>query len=373
MALPARQQLWYWGIAAAVLCLALWFMGDVLLPFVLGGAIAYALDPLADWLERRGLSRVMATVLLVVLVFAIFAVSVVALLPLLFRQAEALLQAAPALVSDYQALLERFIPDIFQDIFQDGEQSAFTDQQPLLAVAEAIQQSGLFGWGLMFSSVVGLVEVVALMVIVPVVAVYMLLDWDRMVAQIDALLPLDHAPALRFLAAEIDRTLASFVRGMGLVCLLLGAYYAIALMLVGLQFGLVVGVVAGLLTFIPYVGALIGAVLAIGLGLVQFWGEWLSLALVVVVFVSGQFVEGNILTPRLVGKSVGLHPVWLIFSLSLFGSLFGFVGILVAVPIAAMIGVLVRYGIGHYQQSLLYRGQAGAHEPHGPRPPHDKP
>jgi predicted PurR-regulated permease PerM len=208
-----------------------------------------------------------------------------------------------------------------------------------------------------------LVNVIVLIVIVPVVTFYLLLDWDRMVARIDALLPRDHAPTIRHLASEIDHTLSSFVRGQGVVCLILGTYYAIALALVGLQFGLVVGFVAGALTFIPYVGALVGGVLAIGLALFQFWGDWWWIVAVWAIFQSGQFVEGNILTPNLVGSSVGLHPVWLIFALSAFGALFGFVGLLVAVPVAAIIGVLVRFALGRYKESLLYTGVAGREPP----------
>ncbi|WP_372834497.1 AI-2E family transporter, partial [Puniceibacterium confluentis] len=206
------------------------------------------------------------------------------------------------------------------------------------------------------SSAASILNIVVLFIIVPVVAVYLLLDWDRMVARIDELLPRDHAPTIRQLASEIDNTLASFIRGMGTVCLILGTYYALALMLVGLQFGLVVGFVAGLITFIPYVGALVGGALAIGLGLFQFWGDWLSLGLVAGIFVLGQVIEGNVLTPKLVGNSVGLHPVWLIFALSVFGTLFGFVGMLIAVPMAAALGVIARFAVARYKGSSLYTG-----------------
>jgi predicted PurR-regulated permease PerM len=197
------------------------------------------------------------------------------------------------------------------------------------------------------------------MVITPVVGVYLLLDWDRMIDRIDALLPRDHAPVIRRLAAEIDTTLASFIRGMGTVCLILGTYYAASLMLVGLQFGLVVGFIAGLVTFIPYLGAMIGGSLAIGLALFQFWGDWVSVGLVAGIFVVGQVIEGNILTPKLVGKSVGLHPVWLLLALSIFGALFGFVGMLIAVPVAAALGVIARFAAAQYTQSPLYRGVSG--------------
>jgi len=209
------------------------------------------------------------------------------------------------------------------------------------------------------SSANSLITFAMLLVIVPVVAVYMLLDWDRMIERIDMLLPLDHRDTVRFIASEIDRTLSAFVRGMGTVCLILGAYYAIALMLVGLDFGVVVGIIAGLVTFIPYVGAILGGALAIGLGLFQFWGDWSSVMMIAGIFAIGQVAEGNYLTPKLVGNSVGLHPVWLMLALSVFGWMFGFVGMLVAVPLAATIGVLVRFATDQYTSGRLYKGHAG--------------
>jgi len=194
---------------------------------------------------------------------------------------------------------------------------------------------------------------------VPVVAIYMLLDWDRMIAQIDGLLPLDHQPVIRQLATEVDKVLAGYIRGMGSVMLILGTYYAVLLWAVGLEFGLMVGVIAGLLTFIPYVGAIVGGALAIGLALFQFWGDWWWIVMVYAIFQSGQFIEGNIVTPRLVGNSVGLHPVWLLLSLSVFGALFGFIGLLVAVPLAAALGVVIRFAARQYLGSRLYLGIVG--------------
>ena len=194
-----------------------------------------------------------------------------------------------------------------------------------------------------------------------------------MVAAVDDLLPRDHAPAIRQIALDIDRTLASFIRGQGTVCMVLGAYYAIALMLIGLNFGIVIGVFAGLITFIPYVGALLGGALAVGVAIFQFWGEWWWIVGVAVIFQIGQIVEGNILTPNLVGQSVGLHPVWLLFALSVFGSLFGFVGMLVAVPLAAMVGVLVRFFAGQYLGGRLYQGLAGRAPPEDYDGPDDDP
>ena len=348
MALPVKEQLKYWGATIAVFLVTLWFLGDVILPFVLGGAIAYLLDPIADRLERLHLSRITSVAIITLVAALIFILLVLLVIPTLIQQTAALIDTAPQLLDRLQtALTERF-PQIL-----DADS---TIRQQLLAIGETIQSKGGELVNGLVSSALGLINVAILIVVVPVVAFYLLLDWDNMTAKIDDMLPRDHAPVVRRLAADIDRTLASFIRGQGTVCLILGSYYAIALMLAGLNFGLVVGFIAGLISFIPYVGALFGGILAIGLALFQFWGDWLSIGLVAGIFAVGQFLEGNILTPKLVGSSVGLHPVWLLFALSVFGSLFGFVGMLVAVPIAAVIGVLIRYGIEKYKESLLYRG-----------------
>ena len=355
MALPVRQQVTYWGVATAIFALALWYLGDIMLPFIMGGAIAYFMDPVADRLERMGLSRVMATVVITLIALLATAILFLAVVPTLIEQAIALVELAPQLAHD----LLNFINTRFPDLLREG--SVF--QRSLESLGTAVEENGGELLQGVLSSAISVINVVALMVIVPVVAFYLLLDWDDMIETIDELLPRDYAPTIRHLASEIDKTLASFIRGMGSVCMLLGAYYAIALMLVGLQFGLVVGFVAGALTFIPYVGALIGGALAIGLGLFQFWGDWVSLGLVVGIFVFGQVIEGNVLTPKLVGSSVGLHPVWLIFALSVFGALFGFVGMLVAVPLAAAIGVLARFFIAQYTGSKLYSGLAGMPQP----------
>ena len=325
-----------------------WKLGNVLLPFILGGAIAYFLDPVADRLERLGLSRAMATLVITLCAILIFVILALAVIPTLVRQAADLIETAPQLFRD----LRDFIGVHFPTLVDEGSPM----REAIGTVGDTVKERGAELLNTALSSAMSVINLLMLFVIVPVVAVYLLLDWDRMVARIDDLLPRDHAPVVRHLAREIDSTLAGFVRGMGSVCLILGCYYAIALALVGLNFGLVVGVVAGLLTFIPYVGAIIGGALAIGLALFQFWGEWYWIAAVAGIFFLGQFLEGNFLTPKLVGSSIGLHPVWLIFALSVFGTLFGFVGMLVAVPLAAALGVIMRFVIDQYKESQLYRG-----------------
>jgi predicted PurR-regulated permease PerM len=362
MAFPVQQQAKYWGIATTALLITLWFLGDVILPFVLGGAIAYCLDPIADRLEAMGFSRSISVTIITLVAALIFIILILLVIPTLIAQTTQLVDTAPELFDRLQSALTDRFPSLLD--------SESTIHQQLLAIGDAIQSKGGELMNSLLSSAIGLLNVVVLLVIVPVVAFYLLLDWDNMTARVDELLPRDHVDTVRMLARQIDNTLASFIRGQGTVCLILGTYYAVALMIAGLKFGLIVGFIAGLVTFIPYVGALVGGVLAVGLALFQFWGgtvqvdgvaveqatNWLRIGLIAGIFGLGQFFEGNILTPKLVGSSVGLHPVWLLFALSVFGSLFGFVGMLVAVPLAAIIGVLIRYLIEHYKGGRLYRG-----------------
>ena len=353
MALPVSTQLRYWSIAAVVFFVVLWFLGDVILPFVIGGALAYFLDPIADRLEAMGMGRLVATIVISVFGLLTFVLLALLVIPSLVTQAVQLVDSAPTLAGNFQT----FLTERFPSLMDEGS----ILRQSLNTLGQTVQERGGQLIEAVFSSAMGVFNIALLIVIVPVVTFYLLHDWDRMVAAIDNLLPRDHAPTIRMIARDIDRTLASFVRGQGTVCLILGAFYAIALMIIGLQFGMVIGVTAGLLTFIPYVGALVGGALSIGLAFFQFWGEWWMIGAVAIVFFFGQFIEGNVLSPNLVGQSVGLHPVWLIFALSAFGSMFGFVGMLVGVPVAAVIGVVVRFFLDRYREGLLYRGLTGGH------------
>lgn len=354
MGLPVKDQMKYWGIAAAVFFGVLWILGDVMLPFIIGGALAYCLDPIADRLENIGFNRLLATITITLIAAVIFAIAMLLVVPTLVQQLIELVNAAPQLVRDFNVFLTERFPGLLDS---DSRVS-----KSLASIGETLQSKGGNLLNSLLTSAAGFVNVIVLMVLVPVITFYLLMDWDRMIAKIDNLLPRDHAPIVRKLAGDIDKTLASFIRGQGTVVLILGTYYALALMLVGLQFGLVVGFIAGLISFIPYIGALVGGVLALGLALFQFWGEWVWIGAVAAIFFAGQFLEGNILTPKLVGNSVGLHPVWLIFALSALGSLYGFVGMLVAVPVAASIGVVIRFAISSYQDSRLYKGVANRPE-----------
>jgi len=372
MALPSQKQFQYWGIATAIFIFLLWALGNVLTPFILGGAIAYCLDPIADRLEKWGLSRVMSTIVITLSAVFIFVLLFLLVIPTLIGQLGQLISQIGTFVEELPETWAN-LKDSLQTRFPNLDLQGEFLQQQMTAIGGAIQSRGGDLVAALLSSAQGIINVIVLVVIVPVVTFYMLMDWDRMVAQIDDLLPRDHQETVRKLGRQIDQTLASFIRGQGTVCLILGTYYAIALMIAGLNFGLIVGFIAGLISFIPYVGALVGGVLAVGLALIQWWGgtevidgqtvevarNWIAIISVPVIFGIGQFFEGNILTPNLVGSSIGLHPVWLILALSVFGSLFGFVGMLVAVPVAAIIGVLARFLINEYKSGQLYKGHIG--------------
>ena len=352
MVLTVKDQIKYWTIAASILLIFLWLLGDILLPFVLGAAIAYLLDPIVDRLERLGTGRVLGTILILMAAFFVLFFIFLLLIPLVIDQFRLLAAAAPDLVTSVQALVLNQIASI------SPESEALNSTVSNLSTM-AQEKLGII-FGSVMASAISLIDVIMLMVITPVVAVYLLVDWDRILEKINELLPLDHASVVRSLASEIDSTLSAFVRGMIAVCLVLGIYYATALSLIGLEFGLIIGFIAGLVSFIPYVGALLGGVLAIGLALIQFWGDFELVALVVGVFIVGQRFEGNILTPQLVGNSVGLHPVSLILALSLFGAFFGFIGLLLAVPLAASAGVILRFFIKKYKMSRLFLGENGS-------------
>ena len=360
-----RRQIVFWMLAAAVFILFLYVFSSVLLPFFAGMILAYFLDPVADRLERWGLSRLAATILILVMFVIALALALMLMIPILASQLADFLDHLPGYLSQLQNLFTSIDPEwlsstigVEPEALKEGLNSLLTQGAGFIST---LFQS-------LWSSGKTLIGVVGLFVITPVVAFYMLLDWDNMVAKVDSWVPRNQLGTVRQIALDIDRAVAGFVRGQGTLCLILGAFYAIGLTVVGLNFGLLIGLVAGLISFIPYVGSLIGLVLSVGVALVQFWPEWPWIVAVAAIFFAGQFLEGNILQPNLVGKSVGLHPVWLMFALVAFGTLFGFAGLLVAVPAAAAVGVLARFAVSRYLSSPLYRGRASKPDPE-PAPP----
>ena len=352
----ARRQITFWLLVLAGFVLFLFVFRDILLPFIAGMALAYFLDPVADRLERWGLSRTMATTLILLVFILLFALALLLIVPLLTQQFRGLMERLPGYVAQLQALIADPGSPWLENVI--GEAGPRLRENLNTVLTEGAQWLGAVLTRIWSSGKV-IVDVLSLLVITPIVAFYLLLDWDRMVASIDDWLPRHGQATVRGVMRDIDAAIAGFVRGQGTVCLILGLFYAVSLTVVGLNFGLLIGMFAGLISFIPFVGSIVGFVLAVGVALVQFWPDFVWIAAVGVIFAVGQFLEGNILQPKLVGGSVGLHPVWLMFALLAFGSLLGFTGLLIAVPAAAAVGVLVRFALGRYLASPLYHGPDG--------------
>ncbi|MCP8895669.1 AI-2E family transporter [Shinella daejeonensis] len=352
-----KRQIVFWLLALTAFILFLFVFSNILLPFIAGLALAYFLDPVADRLERLGLSRTMATVFILFAFLVVFALSLMIVIPLLATQAADFFANLPGYITQLQQLVTSFDPSLLPGWISGQMDTIKQSFSTILG-----EGAGFLGTLLkqIWNSGMALVNVASLLVITPVVAFYMLLDWDRMVLRVDDMIPRDHLDTVRRLAREINDAIAGFVRGQGSICIILGLFYGVSLSFAGLNFGLLIGLFAGLISFIPYVGSLVGLLLSIGVAVVQFWPDYISIGIVVAIFFAGQFLEGNILQPKLVGSRVGLHPVWLMFALFAFGALFGFVGLLVAVPAAAAVGVLVRFGVERYLDSDLYHGHSQA-------------
>ncbi|WP_159590816.1 AI-2E family transporter [Chelativorans xinjiangense] len=347
------RQAVFWLIAASVLVLFLYVFSSILLPFLAGMVLAYFLDPVADRLQRIGLSRLVATIVILVAFVVALALALMVVIPVLGNQLIEFAERLPDYLSRLQALITSLDPGWFEEAVGVNPQALQEGLTSLLA-----QGTGFLAtlFRSIWSSGLALVNLASLFVVTPVVAFYMLLDWDRMIEKVDSWVPREHLETVRQIARDINSATAGFVRGQGTLCLILGVLYAAGLTAVGLNFGLLIGLFAGLISFIPFVGSLVGLALSVGVAVVQFWPEWYWVAAVAAIFFAGQFIEGNLLHPWLMGRSVGLHPVWLMFSLFAFSYLFGFAGLLIAVPTAAAIAVLVRFALGRYMASPLYSG-----------------
>jgi predicted PurR-regulated permease PerM len=351
--MSVARQIWFWLLTVAVVAGLLWLLRGILLPFVAGMALAYLLDPLANRLERIGVKRLVAALVIVgtfVLAVLILAILVI---PILVAQLSSFIDKLPDYVTRLQSLIaDPNLPWLRQIV---GEGFADTTQSTGVLVRQSMEWLGTFLRSL-WSGGQALISFFSLAVVTPVVAFYLICDWKRMIATLDNWIPRPHLDVVRALAREIDEAIAGFVRGQSGVCLILGSYYAVALTIAGLNFGLLIGLLSGLISFVPYVGSLTGLLLGAGVAVVQFPPHYASIVVVVAIFLVGQFVEGYVLAPKLVGENVGLHPVWLMFALFAFGYMFGFVGLLVAVPLSAAVGVLTRFALRKYLTGPFYTG-----------------
>jgi predicted PurR-regulated permease PerM len=340
----------FWLLGLALFFLALWLLSAILLPFAAGIAIAYFLNPLVNRLERLGAPRGLATLLVLVLFLTLLVLVIMLVVPILEAQVLDLAASLPNLLAlarrEAESLMEmaqqRLTPEDFTKL-RDAVGGKLAD---LFAVLGAVFRD-------VVTRGVALANLLSLVFVTPVVSFFLLRDWNRILARLDGWLPRAQAATIRDQARRIDEILSAYLRGQLSVCAILGIYYAVGLSVLGLNFGSIIGLLIGVLAFIPYVGFAVGFVLAMLLALTQFSDQHYVLY-VAALFVVGVIVEGNFLTPKLVGERVQLHPVWVVFALLSFGTLFGLLGVLIAVPMAAIIGVLVRFGLSRYLASPLY-------------------
>ena len=355
-----ERQLLFWLAALIIVVMAALWLREVLLPFVVGMIIAYALNPVTERLVAAGLSRTAASGVVVALIIVVLGLLALFLLPPLLAQLQQLAESMPAILTRLRSLIE----DVAKERlgarfgeFKSGLDQALTGAEiDWSAIAPGVLRQ-LWTQGL------AVVNFVSLLLITPLVVFYLLVDWHPMLRKIDGWLPRDHAATIRGLADEINAAIGAFIRGQGLVCVILGVFYAVGLSWAGLRYGLLIGLATGILSFVPFAGWALGLMLSAATILVQTWPDLMPLYKVLGVFAVGMALDSALLSPKIVGSRVGLHPLWLIVALFVFSYALGFVGVLVAVPLAAAIAVLVRYAIQVYLGSSVYRGQSPAGSP----------
>lgn len=349
-----ERQVIFWLVALALFILVVALLKDILLPFVAGLVIAYFLNPLADRLSAMGLNRMLASALIVLGLGVLTVALLVLVAPVLLSQAQQFAVALPAEVERLRALTEAWARAQLGPLFPQFEEGLRRASQ---ASSEGWANIATWAATSLWSHGVALFNFVSILLVTPLVVFYVLADWHPMLRKIDGWLPRAHAPTVRALAAEINDAVSAFIRGQGTVCIILGVFYAMALSAIGLNYGLLIGLGTGIMGFVPFVGWALGLITASGVAIVQYWPETTPLLMVIGVFFAGQAIDAGFLSPNIVGSKIGLHPVWLIFALFTFSYLFGFVGVLVAVPVAAAIGVLVRFALDVYLGSSVYGGE----------------
>lgn len=324
----------------------LWNISDILAPFILGGILAYLLDPMADKMESFGVPRLLTA--LTVSLFALFVLLTAAILviPIIFDQINQIIGFIPYITNEIYLVMQKGFK-----VLNLGE----VEDIDLVNLSKNLNEvSPIFAKSI-FNSSFAILDFIFLLMVTPIVAIYLLVDWDKIIKEVEKVIPRRLEPTISQIVIEMHKTVASFLRGQFSVCIILAIFYAASLTALGLEYGLLVGLFSGLISFIPLIGAILGGLVALVVSLAQFWQtpEWVGVVLIIFLF--GQVLEGNLLTPRLVGKSVKLHPLWIIFSVTCFGSLMGWVGVILAVPSAACIAVLVRFSLKIYFETDFYK------------------
>ena len=355
----ARPITFWIAMCAAVIAVVV-LLREILLPFVAGMVLAYLFNPLANRLERMGLNRLIAALAVIGVFIVGFVALVLLTAPFIARELTYFLDNLPTYFGQLKTLTSDPGRPWLRKIVGEG----------LASAEQSIGELATLGvdW---FGSVVrsvwtggqALISVFSLAIVTPVVAGYLIYDWNNMLAAVDNWTPPPRRPTVRALAREIDDTIGGFVRGQGTLCLILCVFYALALTLAGLNHSFLLGVAAGLISFIPYLGSLTGLVVSTCVAIAQFWPNWSAIAIVPIIFVVGQTIADYVLSPYLVGRRVNLHPVWMIFALFAFGYVFGLVGLLLAVPLAAACRVLLQFALEQYYVSPLYAARPNAAEP----------
>jgi predicted PurR-regulated permease PerM len=340
--------LWIAALAAGVAVVVL--LRDILLPFVAGVALAYLLNPMVNRLERLGVNRAVAALGIIGLFFICVAGVMVLVIPIIGDEVATLIDKFPVYIGQLQAFANDPSRPWLRKIIGKGMNEAQQSLGDLATLGADWIPSVLRS---LWSDSRALISTFSLLVVTPIVTIYLLNDWDGLIAAIDRSVPVAQRETVRTLSREIDDTLAGFLRGQGTICLILALFYASALRLIGLNHGLLIGLAAGLISFIPYLGSLIGLVLSLCVVVLQFWPNWTMIPVVLGIFVGGQAIADYALAPYLTASRINLNPVWVMFAIAAFGYLFGFVGLLIAVPLAAAIGVVIRYAMLQYQASQL--------------------
>lgn len=355
-----RAHILFWAAVTALFLLLVFVLGDVLVPFVIGMAIAYLLAPVMARLSCTGMPRSAAALVILLSFFAVVVAVLGLIIPFAYREAVQLAQALPSYAEQTRAALQPYF-ETLQTRFGAEDLSSYKDMVQgwvgrIFAVSGTVAggvAGGLISGG---QAVVGFVALCAL---TPLVAFFMMVQWDVITRWVDDMIPRGSYETVKGLLHDINAKLGGFIRGQVMVSLILGSAYALALSVAGLKYGFLIGVVTGVLSIIPYVGSTFGLVASIALAWFQSGGDWTYVGVIAAIFLTGQFIEGNFITPRVMGQAVGLHPLWILFALLAGGAMFGLVGMLLSVPVAVIVSVLSQFAVKTYKQSPYYNTLAG--------------
>ena len=345
----------FWIFFFAAIVAFVWLFHPILAPFIVGFAVAYLLNPIVVKLQKKNIPRWLSSLVILGLFFIILIVALLLAIPVLVREMVDFIKLLPVAYRNGQEWVADTFPTIeiprtLEDVREMDTDIVSERLGPVVEFSKNLL-------GNLFKSGIAIIGFISFMALMPIIAFYLLIDWSRLVDKIYSLMPKKNAGRIDTMLSEIDQSLAGFIRGQLTVCFILGTFYAIALTLLGLNYGFFVGVAAGVLTIIPYIGSIFGLVASVGLAFYQFGGWGYPLA-AFIIFIAGQLVEGNYLTPKLVGNSIGLHPLWVIFALMAGGMLLGILGMIIAIPVAAILSVLIRHATDIYKKSAYYKGRA---------------